>query len=359
MNQAQLLNYRLANLQLSQQDYTDAGSLLHHMGAMQGQDATGLWRSLALRLPGSSEQTVHDAIDRAEVIRTWALRGTLHLLPARAVSWMLDLLGPRILAAAAGREKQLELDENTMRHARKLIVKALQGKKALSRAQLYTLLEQKKISTDKQRGYHILTRMALEKIICLGSHRETQPFFVLLEEWAPPSQALPREEALAQLAGSYFSSHGPATVQDFSWWAGITLTDARAGLELVKNKLENVLCGEKEYWMKDPGKKSLNETSVFLLPGFDEYLLGYKDRSGALDPRYAQQIVPGNNGMFMPTIVIKGRVLGTWKRTIKKDCVYIDPLFFEPFDNSLKTKIEEASRHYGFYLGKKAELRFP
>lgn len=146
-----------------------------------------------------------------------------------------------------------------------------------------------------------------------------QQTFVLLDEWVEYSRELSFEESLNELASLYFTAHGPATVQDFAWWAGLTLTDARAGLEAVRSSLQPEVIDGNEYWRPDPAAVTAAEPAgVHLLAGFDEYILGYKDRSAVLEPESFPLIVPGNNGIFLATVVADGRVAGTWKRTIKK-----------------------------------------
>jgi hypothetical protein len=186
----------------------------------------------------------------------------------------------------------------------------------------------------------------------MGPMQDKQQTFVLLDEWAPHARELSREEALAELARRYFASHGPATIHDFAWWAGLTVTDARAGLEAAKLGLVSETIDGKAYWLSAgaPEQAAVDTSCVHLLPGFDEYLLGYKDRGAVLAAEHAPKIIPGNNGVFQPTIVVAGQVAGTWKRTLKKKSIDLTLIPFTRMDD-LEERVSEAAECYGDFLG--------
>jgi hypothetical protein len=186
---------------------------------------------------------------------------------------------------------------------------------------MYQALEAAKISTAGQRGIHILWRLAHEGLICFGAREGKQQTFALLEEWAPRARKLQRSEALGELARRYFTAHGPATVPDFSWWSGLPISEARAALELVKSQLSSETIGGQDYWRSAqplPGAKA--GSGAQLLPAFDEYLVGYRDRTAVLADQWA---VNAGGGMLAPAMVVDGRVAGTWKRTLKRAAVTI------------------------------------
>jgi hypothetical protein len=214
------------------------------------------------------------------------------------------------------------------------------------------VLEEAGIGTENQRGYHILWYVAQSGLICLGPMQGKQQTFVLLDEWVPNPRRLSREESLAELAGRYFASHGPATVHDFAWWSGLTVTEARAGLEAATPGLVSETIDGKEYWTATdaPRRTAHDEPGVELLPGFDEYLLGYKDRNAVLSAEHAPRIVPGRNGVFRPIIVVDGRVVGTWKRSLKKDSVHVT---LRPFTSlgDLEERAIEAAERYSVFVG--------
>jgi hypothetical protein len=284
--------------------------------------------------------------------RTWPMRGTLHFVAPADVRWMLALLAPRIIASGARRRQQLELDEATIARSQELFARGLEGGKQLTREEMYQLLEQAGVSTAGQRGYHMLARAAQDALICFGTPNGKQQTFVLLDEWAPQTKHLAGEEALAELARRYFTSRGPATLQDFMWWSGLAAADAKRGLEAARPALIHETMDNRVYWLSPhtPGLEN-NQHTACLLPGFDEYLLGYRDRSAALDPAFAQQVCPGGNGVFFPTIVIDGRVAGTWKRTRKKGKVVITPSPFYGLSRAEYDAFAAAAECYAAFIG--------
>jgi hypothetical protein len=204
------------------------------------------------------------------------------------------------------------------------------------------LLEGAGISTGGQRGYHLVWHAAQTGLICFGPMEGKQQTFVLLDEWVPDARKLEGDAALAELAKRYFLSHGPATVNDFAWWAGLTLTDARRGLAAASPGLVSAAIAGREVWLSEEaqGLTPPAEPHVRLLPGFDEFLLGYTDRSDVLDAAHAPHIVPGGNGVFKPTVVAGGQVVGTWRKRATARALHIEIASFRPLDG-----LEEALRH--------------
>lgn len=318
---------------------------------MQAQDYLGALWAIGLRLPGATEIDVEHALANRSIIRTWSMRGTLHFVAAADVRWMLELLTPRIIARAARRYQQLELNDMAFGHARDLFISALQGGKQLSRPAMYALLDAAGISTAGQRGTHILGRLAQEGLICFCTREGKQHTFALLNEWVPATKRLERDGALAELTTRYFTGHGPATLQDFVWWSGLNVSDARGGLEMAASLLVQETVNGTLYW--GPPNQPLARAAspaVYLLPGFDEYMLGYRDRGASLDPLYTNRINPGGNGMFSPTIVVDGRVMGTWKRTLKKNTTVITASPFTPLSAPETHGLATAAEKYCTFL---------
>ncbi len=343
---------RLINQQIATPTHKKPSDLVASLGAIQAQDYLGALWAIGLRLPRTTEADIKQAIADRTIVRTWPMRGTLHFVAATDVRWMLELLAPRTIAGSAGRCRQLELNATVFVRSEKLVIKALQRGATLTRDQMYEQLERTRISTAGQRGIHILWRLAQEGIICFGAHAGKQPTFVLLDEWVPKAKRLERDEALAELARRYFTSRGPATLQDFAWWSGLKVSDARAGVEMVSSRLAQETIGGQAYWMPQNQQATPGASAeVNLLPSFDEYLLAYKDRKASLDPRDALKIVPGQGGMFLPTVVRDGRVEGTWRRTFKKNTVVITTNFFSSPKTRKTRAFADAAERYGHFLG--------
>jgi hypothetical protein len=269
---------------------------------------------------------------------------------------MLTLLGPRLVANSARRYRQLELDDTTFNRSSDALVRALQGRQSLTRAEILLALSRAGISTDGQRGYHILRRAGLEGLICFGPSQNKQETFVLLDEWLPYRKPLGRNEALAELARRYFSSHGPATLQDFVWWSGLPVADARTGLETAKTRLHQETIEGQRYWLAQNQSASKTPSpAAHLLPAFYEYFLGYKDRSAVLDANYDKQVV-SSNGVFRPIIVLDGQIVGIWKQRLKRRTVIITPNLFKSLTVAQNQALQMAADQYGAFVGKSVVL---
>ncbi len=316
---------RLAAHHIAGAGWSTATDAVRAMTAMQAQDYKGALTSVALRTNAGSIRDVEAALDAGDVVRSWPMRGTLHVVAAEDLGWMLDLLSGRILASAPGRQAQLGIDAALLDQARQLAVTALTEAGQLRRADLIASWERNGVSTTGQRGYHLLWYLAQTGVVCFGPVQDGEQLIVLVDDWIPHPRRLGREEALGELARRYFSSHGPATAKDFARWANLVMADVRTGIELarpdlVRIEVGGVEVGGVEYFM-DPLTPELLDgcraaaRGVFLLPGFDEFMLGYADRSAMLPAEFANRIVPGGNGVFRPTIVSDGQVVGTWTHT--------------------------------------------
>jgi len=342
---------RLHNQAIARANMATPGDVVKKLGAVQAQDYLGALWALGLRMQTAVEGDIEQAIANRQIIRTWPMRGTLHFVTPDDVRWMLALLTPRIVARAVRRHAQLELDESTFARSEALFAAALREGQQFTRPEMMAVLEQGGISTKGQRGYHILGWAAQSGLICFGPRQGKQDTFVWLDDWLPESKSLSRDEALAELAHRYFSGHGPATIHDFMWWSGLPAAEARAGLAMVESQLADEELDGQTYWFSPAlSSPKVASPTAYLLPSFDEYLLGYKDRSAVLDPTHATKVVPGANGMFKPIIVIDGRVVGTWQRSLRKNAVLIAPSPFRTLSKAEETVFVEAAEDYGTFL---------
>ena len=351
-----LIKYRLHNQQITHQVFDNPGDLVKWFGAMQAQDYLNSMWAIGLRLSSATESSIEKAIAEKAIVRTWPMRGTLHFVSPEDVRWMLKLLTPRVLARAAGVYKQSGLDDKIFTKSKKLFTNALQGGKQLTRTEMYKVLEQGKISTGSQRGLHIIGKLAQEGLICFAARNNKQQSFALLDEWIPASKTLTYDEALGELARRYFTSHGPATIQDLAWWSGLTIAEAKKSVEMIELCLQKETIEGQSYYMPSamPAVKTRSH-AVYLLPNFDEYLVAYKDRSAALDAKYNKQVIGAEgNGIFSPVIVAKGKIVATWKRTIKKDIVSVQVNPFTRLNGKQQNSVNRIIKSYGKFLEMKA-----
>jgi hypothetical protein len=358
MELTEIGNLRLMNQQIGGGKIKTAGKLVGWMGAMQAQDyAMAKW-AIGMRVPGSTDKYIETAIDKGEILRTHLLRPTWHFVSASDIHWMLALTAPKIKAAMSSRQKQLGLTQAIFTETITIMENALSGGKHLTREALITELKQAKIAVDENRASHLLARAELDGVLCSGATQKGKYTYALLEERVPKTLTLTKEESLARLAQIYFSSRGPATIQDFVWWSGLTLTACRQALEMVKAGFISETIDSKNYWFPNSqASASLDEERVHLLPAYDEYTICYADRSAVVPSGEKARLI-SENGIFRPILVVKGQVQGIWKRTIKKEQVLLEIDFFKAPDKKTIESIEKAVMEYGEFVDKKPEMSF-
>jgi hypothetical protein len=349
---------RLLNQQLVLPRFTTPVEVVRWFGAVQAQDYLGSLWAVGQRLPAATEADVEDAIASRTIVRTWPMRGTLHFVAAEDARWMLRLLTPRVIARSAGRYRQLELDAAALARSRRVLGRALDGGRALTRRQAYAALERGGVSPAGQRGFHVLGHLAQQGFLCFGPREGRQPTFVLLEDWIPRSQDPPRDAALAALAIRYFASHGPATLQDFAWWSGLLVKDAQAGIGEAGSQLIREARDGRTFWVAPaaPAGKWRRPVAA-LLPQWDEYLVAYKDRDAALGH------LPGDDSRLTmmvgnAQIIIDGRVRGIWKRMLAPSGVKVTVTFWTTATDADRRAARKAAERYGRFLGKPVETQF-
>lgn len=358
MNTSEIVQQRLQNQQVHQPGFEKPEELVQWMGAIQAQNyKASLW-AMGVRMPESSgvtEADIEKAVAGKKIVRTWPMRGTLHFIAAEDIRWMLKLLTPRVIRGAAGRYRDLELDENTFNKSKEVLEDTLQGGRQLINNQLYNALEQAGISTGGQRGYHILSYLAQKGVICFGPPRGKQQTFTLLDEWIPSSVNLDRDDALSKLARRYIRSHGPATDYDFATWSGLTLKEVRTALEMNQKEFSRTEVDGSTFWFSETVAPAGNDSAVNFLPAFDEMLCGYKNRSAFLRSDHQKSIIL-RNGIFKPIIVSDGKVSGSWNRTLKKNKVFMEVSPFNELTKDTEKQLNVAVKKYSRFLELPVEL---
>jgi hypothetical protein len=343
-----IATYRLFNQQLVSTKFTTAPELVSYFGAMQAQDyAMAKW-AIGLRL-SAAESEIENAINKGDIIRTHILRPTWHFVSATDVRWMLELTAPHIKRANAIMCRKLELEDKTLKRCKIIIEKVLRGTN-LTREEIMLELDRKGIVTTGIRSALIMLDAELDGLVCNGPVRGKQFTYALLDEKIPMVKAMSKTDALTELAKRYFGSHGPATLQDFSWWSGLSLTNAALGLEAIKSTLHSAQVDKQTYWFNTlPSNEKNDFKNILFLPAFDEFMVSYKDRSASLAPSMANETITGN-GIFKPIIVAEGKVVGWWKRTFKKDSVLLEAHYFNSTKKFPKQVALKAAEQYGNYL---------
>lgn len=334
---------RLIHQQVERTRFTDPGKLVAWMGAMQAQDPAMARWAVALRTGAKKELAIQKALNKGDIIRTHVLRPTWHFVSGKDVSWMLALTAPYIRRSLIARQRELELTPTILKKSYTIMEKALAGGIHLTREALIEKLASRKIATHDQRAAYILLHAELERIICSGAMTGTKATYGLFAERVRVRETYPQEEALAKLALKYFQSHGPATLQDFVWWSGLPVTEAKKSIDSVKRNLHSEKIGEQAYWFKGGKNVPGKEASVHLLPAFDEFIISYKDRSACLPPGHHSSTI-SINGIFYPVVVVNGRVVGTWKRTLNRNKTIVKIEYFPKGKAHKTTEIQELLR---------------
>jgi len=339
-----VVSQRLDNHKLSSSEFKKPVDVVRWLGAVQAQDFYGAKWALALRMRKATDAVVEKAFNEGQILRTHLMRPTWHFVAPDDIRWLLQLTGPRINVRCGPNYRKYELDKETFKRSNKALTRALQGGKYLTRSALKKVLNQIGIPADDTvRMAHILLRAELDSVVCSGPRVGKQFTYALLEERVPATKPLTRDEALAKLTQRYFTSHGPATLQDFIWWSGLTAADARHGVGLVDRHLRQELIEENVYLSPRVAKTPKPTHSAHLLPAYDEYTVAYKDR---------QTISAQNDrwGLLGPIVIIDGRPVGTWKRTNDEVALNLSPNLKEPD----RLAITHAANRYAAFLAREA-----
>jgi hypothetical protein len=348
---------RLQTQQISSTRFKKPKEIVAWMGAIQAQDFSMAKWAIGLRLPGSTDKEIETAINKGEVIRTHLLRPTWHFVTRENIRWMLGLTAPRIKSSMRARDKQLGLTPKIFSISNGIIEKILGDKKYSTRDEIMLEIKKAKISTGEFRSGHIMLNAELEGIVCSGPLKNKKQTYSLLAERVPKGNDYIKDEALAKLAEIYFRSHGPATLQDFAWWSGLSAPDARQALENIKRDLIAETIESKTYWLpKSFSFKKDQDLSIYLLPAYDEFMVSYRDRSASIALKHHRSMI-SSNGIFKPSIVLNGRITGIWKRILKNEKIAIEADFFTKKDKLNKDILKKLIKNYSDFLGKEVHAK--
>lgn len=352
MTLTDILQQRLCNQQLLDSAPASIAGLVRHFGAVQAQDyAMAKW-AIGCRIDGVRDHDIDEALSKGSIVRTHVLRPTWHFCAAEDVGWMLELSARNIRGQMASHEKKLGLDTATYSKCFDIIGKALTGRQ-LTRTQLSEILENNPIAS-RDRMALILFAMEIEGLIVSGGRIGKEHGYALMAERVLKPKQLSREQALAQLAKTYFTSHGPASIRDFQWWSGLNLTDCRKAVAACERDLQQVAIDTQLYYFSE--QNNAIKRSALLLPAFDEFLIAYKDRSASIAPAHEKHAFT-NNGIFKPIIVVDGQVCGIWKRTFKKTKVVVEFDLVNEIAKNRMPELERQAKRFADFLGVKLELK--
>lgn len=345
-------NIRLLNQQLLNPLFRHPKELVSWMGAVQAQNYSMVKWAVGMRLKSATLQTVEDALRKGEILRTHVMRPTWHLVAAEDIRWMLKLSAQRIISAnesfAKGRD--LDISEELYLKSHNLLEKILCGKKSLTRQEIAEHFNRAGILADTNRMNRFMARAEQMGIVCSGADKGSKYTYMLLEERVAPVPEITKDEALARLARSYFRSHSPAVLQDFIWWSGLSATEAKQAIYLIESELTTEQWNGQIWYIHDAcrtrGKVS---GCLHLLPSYDEYLLGYKDRTDVLSKEHYPKAFT-NNGLFYPVLLHDGHVIGNWSKSVKKGGTPVEHVCFRRHDCIDETVLNREKDRYARFL---------
>jgi hypothetical protein len=347
---------RLANQRLIGAPYATPVEAVRRLGAVQSQDYAGAKWAVGQRTADAADADIERALTDGAIVRTHVLRPTWHFVAAEDIRWMLALTAPRVRARMAPYNRQLGLDEKVFARSNAIIAEMLAGGKHLTRTELGVALQRTGINTG-QRLAHLMMHAELDALVCSGAHRGKEPTYALLEERVAPARAMERDEALAELATRYFTTHGPATAQDFAWWSGLLIGDARRGIESVESVFEREVIEGRTFWFIGSVPASSRAAPVaHLLPNYDEFFIGHKDRS-ALGERVAEsKIVVPAEAFIAHVVAVDGQLVGGWKRRGTARKAIVELRLVVDLTARERRAVEAQVERYGRFLGMPVEI---
>lgn len=362
MNVNDIINYRLFNQQITRTAFNTPQEIVGWMVAMQAQEyAMSKW-AIGLRLGNVTDADVEKAFNDGQILRTHLLRPTWHFATPEDIRWLIELTAPRIRKAMVYYERELELDNQLFRKCNDIIVKALTGGYHLTRTALCDLLENNGISLNGRQMGHVMMNAEMDCLVCSGRREGKQFTYALFDERAAKTKSIDKDEALLLLAQRYFTSRGPATLKDFSVWSGLTITDAKKAGSMLDSKLftKEVFNGNEYLLNKETLELAQDSSSSelvkkvqrsFLMPDYDEYGIGYIDRTAIFNPITITNEFKRNNPVFDRMIIVDGIIEGTWKRTIKGKTVVVETYPFRELSKAKSEAVKKAVNRFVKFTG--------
>ncbi|WP_336360947.1 winged helix DNA-binding domain-containing protein [Haladaptatus sp. ZSTT2] len=316
---------------------TDVPDVLSRVCGLQAQDAGAATLGIRTRSSGVTAADVEAALfENRSVVRTWCMRGTLHLVATEDVPWLLSVFGPVFVARGRKRLSDLGFDDDASANAVETIHDAIDDHGPLTRAEIVESVQRAGFAFDArgQAPFHLILRAALQGLVCKVAPVDGAEAYGLLSEWVGIREFPKREASLRTLARRYLSAYQPASLADFASWSKLPMADVRAAWAAIEDERTVVNDGGDRIEMLAgdvPNQDDIQESSLRLLPRFDTYLLGYASREFAVSPAKESNIWPGG-GMIQPTVIHDGRAIATWKLDRSKRQTEV---IFVPFDEFL------------------------
>jgi hypothetical protein len=358
-SQIDIVRRRLANQYLTTKGLATATQVVRALGAVQAQDYPGAKWALAQRTRGATDAEIERELAAGRILRTHVLRPTWHFVTPQDIRWMLALTAPRVSAFMASYNRKLELTPAVFRRSNDAITRALAGGKQLTRQELRRILERVRIGdVSGQRLGHLMMQAELDAVVCSGAMRGKQFTYALLDERAAPAPVLERDAALLELTRRYFGPRGPASVQDFAWWSGLTVAEVKRGIQIAGAELEQVDIEGKRLWLSASAPPlPRRKPTAHLLPNYDEYFIGYKDRSAIGRRLRDVPMASVINGLMSHVVAVDGELVGGWKRQVGQQSVVVQITLLTTMTPAERRLVTAAAQRFGKFLGADSEVR--
>lgn len=343
---------RLRAQRLSAPMPADPAAVVAWFGAVQAQEYGPAKWGLAQRAPGLTDEQIDRALADGTIIRTHGPRPTWHFIAPADVRWVLAAVAPRVQLRSQVMYRQHEIDAALMTRVRRVLEKELGGGRFATRVALAKALTAKGIEASGVRLGLLMLWAELEQVVCSGPRQGKQFTYALFDDRVRTATRLSAEDARTALAARYVASHGPVTIRDFVWWAGLTVGEATRAFEAVSPALRTEPIGEDTYWSAPTAPRATPREvpPVHLLPIYDEYFIAYRDRrpTAALLPPEAPADPMDS---FTNLLCVEGRFGGFWRRTVGTRAVAVRLLPYRTLSRAHLAAAREAAERYAAFLG--------
>lgn len=349
MKAREIAKLRLHTQRVSHPRFDTPESVVHWLGAVQSQEYTPAKWSIGQRMRRATDVLLDRAIADGKILRTHVLRPTWHFVLPADIRWMLELSVPRVRTMLASYDRKLSLDDAVYAMSNDLIARAVEDGNHLTRTEIGTVLSSAGLSAKGQRLGHLVVRAELDRVICSGKPRGKQQTYALFDERAPDAPSLARDEALAELTRRYFTSHGPATLKDFRWWASLRAADAKRGLDIVGSELDRAVIADRDYWFAEPTPALRNaRLRAHLLQAYDEYIVAYTESRYVLNVTGLVNMTPQCAVSFPHAVIMDGQVVGRWRR--RAGTPRVDVRLARALNRAEQRVLEDAVAQYGRFV---------
>lgn len=354
-----IIERRLAAQRLVGPGLASAVAVVREQGAVQAQDFFGAKWALSQRIgrAGSTDAAIEGAFSRGEIVRTHVLRPTWHFVAPEDLRWMLKLTGARIDRIMNYYGDQLGLTPSVYKRCRAVLEQSLSGGHCLTRSEIAAELRRANVRVvNGQALARIMMKAETAAVVVSGPRRGKQFTYALVDERVPAVAGKDRDDSLQELVRRYFNTRGPATLHDCAWWSGLTIADVKRGIQIAGKTLTREEIDGREYWCVERDPPSA-QPSAHLLPNYDEYFIGYKDRSAIGGRVGSVSRVTGGDALIANVVVVDGELVGGWKRTGEGDTTVVTLTLVARLSAAERKRVDAQLARLGRHLGTPVALR--